>query len=65
MNESDLLSIQNYILLAFVVVNLLLFQYFRYNFRQIEEECDDIVNSPSDYAIILRRLPENITKEDI
>ena len=65
MNNNDLLSIQNYILLTFVVINIVLFQFFRYNFRQIEEECDDIINSPSDYAVILRRLPEEITKEDI
>lgn len=65
MNNTDLLSIQNYIVLTFVVVNIFLFHFFRYNFRKIEEECDDIVNSPSDYAVILRRLPEQITKEDL
>ena len=59
------LSIQNYVLLGFVVVSLFVFQCFRYNFRSVEDECDDIVDSPRDYAMILRRLPADTTTADI
>lgn len=52
-------------LLGFVIAFILLMQYFRYNFRVVEDQCDDIITSPSDYAVILRRLPEDTTKEDI
>jgi hypothetical protein len=39
--------------------------YFRYNFRKVEEECDNVVISPSDYALIFRQLPEGTTQKDI
>lgn len=52
------LSIQNYTVLAFVVISFFVFQGFRYTSRKLEDECDDIIDSPSDYAIILRRLPK-------
>ena len=64
-NADNYLSIQNYMLLAFVVLCFFIFQCFRYNFRSVEDECDDIVDSPSDYAMILRRLPADTTTADI
>jgi len=44
-------------LLLFVIVSIFLMHYFRYNFRLVEDESDDMITSPSDYALILRRLP--------
>ena len=64
-NKNDYLSVQNYVLLVFVVVYIFLMQYIRYRARKVEEECDDMVDTPSDYAIILRRLPPLTTKKDI
>ncbi len=40
-------------------------QYYRYNFRIVEDQADDIITSPSDYAVILRRLPPDTVKADI
>lgn len=51
------LAIQNYTLLGFTFLSIGLMQYFRYNFRIIQDECDDTIDTPSDYAVILRRLP--------
>lgn len=59
------LSIQNYTLLAFSLLSIFIMHYFRYKFRIIEDECDDMINTPSDYAVILRRLPEDTSKEDL
>ena len=59
------LSIQSYVSLGFVVVTILFFHLFRYKSRKLEERCDKIINSPSDYAIILRRLPPNNAESDI
>lgn len=56
-NESSYLSIQNYILLTFVVLSIPIFQFFRYRFRLIVEDIDDFSASASDYSIILKRLP--------
>lgn len=64
-SEPSYMAIQNYTLLAFVLVSIPVFQYIRYNFRRVEDECDDVITSPSDYALILRRLPEETTKNDI
>lgn len=56
------LSIQNYTVLAFTIIFLFAMQGFRYSFRKVEDDCDDAVDSPSDYAMILRRLPDGVTK---
>ena len=51
------LTIQNYTVVAFVIVFIFLMQFFRRSFRKVEDDCDDAIDSPSDYAMILRRLP--------
>jgi hypothetical protein len=33
--------------------------------QKLNDKCDFIVDSPSDYAIIIRRLPSNTTEQDI
>lgn len=48
-----------------MVVCILFFHYFRYKARQLIQQCDELVDSPSDYAIILRRLPEKVTEAEI
>lgn len=64
-DENDYLSVQNYVLLAFVLLFVFLAQWVRYTFRQIEEDCDEMSDSPSDYAIIIRRLPKEIIEQKI
>ena len=64
-NKDDYLSVQNYVLLAFIMVHIFVMQYVRYRARKVEEECDEMVDTPSDYTIILRRLPPLTTKKDI
>ena len=59
------MSVQNYIVLTFVVLCVFIFHAFRWNFRKIEEDCDDFVDTPSDYAMVLRRLPDNVEIRDI
>ena len=59
------LTIQNYTVVGFVVLFLFIMQGFRYSFRRVEDDCDDAIDSPSDYAMILRRLPEGTEKKDI
>ena len=59
------LTIQNYTVVGFVIVFIILMQFIRRSFRKVEDDCDDAIDSPSDYAMILRRLPEGTEKEDI
>lgn len=54
----EFLSIQTYLALSFIVVTIIYFHYFRYKARQLQLICDEVVDSPSDYAIIIRRLPK-------
>lgn len=63
--ESAYLTNQNYLVLGFVVIFVISMQYYRYNFRIVEDQADDFITSPSDYALILRRLPPDTAKEDI
>jgi hypothetical protein len=37
----------------------------RYAARKVERQCDEVINSPSDYAVILRRLPPGTTENDV
>jgi hypothetical protein len=60
-SKSGYMEVQSYLGLLFVVACILLFHYFRLKARKLIQECDEVVDSPSDYAIILRRLPKNIT----
>lgn len=55
------MSVQNYVLLGFVVFFLPLMQVIRYVFRKVEADCDSVTESPSDYAVILKRLPPGTT----
>jgi len=59
------LQIQNYLVLALVVVIIIIMHYVRWSARRLEVECDALVDSPSDYSMIIRRLPEGYTEEDI
>ena len=63
--EESTLSVQNYVLVAFVFLFFFIVQFLRYNFRKLEMFCDQLVNSPSDYSIIIRRLPPLTRKQDI
>lgn len=64
-NEVSYLSIQNYVLLAFVLIFSLLMQFIRYRARKIISICDALINSPSDYAVMISRLPPGTTEADI
>ncbi len=63
--KGDFMAIQSYLALVFVVVTILFFQYFRYKARVLQKECDEVIDSPSDYAIIMRMLPPKITEKQI
>lgn len=60
-DEEAYMSVQNYVLLGFVVFFLPLMQVIRYVFRKVEADCDSVTESPSDYAVILKRLPPGTT----
>jgi phosphotransferase system glucose/maltose/N-acetylglucosamine-specific IIC component len=64
-SNRNFLEIQSYLGLAFVLICIFFFHFFRFQARKLQRECDEVINSPSDYAIILRRLPADITEEDI
>lgn len=49
-------------MLAFVVISVFVLQFLRNEMQKLNDKCDFIVDSPSDYAIIIRRLPQNITE---
>ena len=53
----NFLTLQNYTVVGFVVIFIIAMQFIRRDFRKVEDDCDDAIDSPSDYAMILRRLP--------
>jgi hypothetical protein len=48
-----------------VIAIIVLFHYLRWTARKLKEECDEVMDTPSDYSIILRRLPPDTTEKDI
>lgn len=58
-SQDTFLTVQNYLLLCTVIVFILLMHVFRYWFRKIEMQCDIRIDSASDYAVMLSRLPRN------
>jgi hypothetical protein len=64
-NDISYLSVQNYVLLVFVLLFSLLMQLIRYRARKIISVCDSLINSPSDYAAMISRLPHGVTEADI
>lgn len=52
-------------MVGFIVAYIFCSHIIRYKFRKIKIECDEIVDSSSDYAIIIRRMIEGVTESDI
>lgn len=61
-SSSFYLSIQCYLELLFIIVVILFLQWLRLKGRELKKECDEVIDSPSDYAVILRRLPPKTTE---
>jgi hypothetical protein len=51
--------------LALIVLTICFFQVLRLNGRKLGKQCDEVIDSPSDYAVILRRLPAGTTEQDV
>lgn len=64
-SSSIYMSVQGYLELAFILLVICFFQLIRAMGRKLKQQCDEVVDSPSDYAVILRRLPPNITENDV
>lgn len=47
------------------MVVILFLQFLRLKGRELKKECDEVIDSPSDYAVILRRLPPKTNEEQI
>jgi hypothetical protein len=55
------MTVQTYLQLTFLFIAIVFFHYFRYKGRVLKQECDEVVTTPSDYAMIIRRLPIEIS----
>ena len=51
------LQVQNFLMFTLIILLILVMQYVRRSARMLESECDLLVDSPSDYSMIIRRLP--------
>lgn len=48
-----------------ILLMIVVMQYVRRQARILEAECDRMIDSPSDYSMILKQLPEGYTEADI
>jgi hypothetical protein len=63
--SESVVLIQKYLILGLFIILMVLMQWVRYKIKQEKKLIDEILISPSDFAIILRRLPEGTQKQDI
>ncbi len=52
--------IQFFLIAAFLLLYFILTQFLIYRIRKRNKVCDEIINSPSDYSLIIQKLPENV-----
>lgn len=60
-----MLQTQNYLVMVTILLMIIVMQYVRRQSRILEAECDRMIDSPSDYSMILKQLPEGYTEADI
>lgn len=65
LNHAEDLRGQNFALFICVVILFVFFLHVKYETQMVIKDCDSKVDSPSDYAIILRRLPQEVKKKEI
>lgn len=64
-HDNQSIMIQTYLISGFLLLYLFLTQYLIYRIRKNNKICDEIINSPSDYSIIIKNLPEIVDEKDI
>lgn len=60
-----MLQTQNYLVMVTILLMIVVMQYVRRQSRILEAECDRMIDSPSDYSMILKQLPSGYTEADI
>jgi len=64
-DNEEYLQSQAILNLASVVLILLFFHYFRYQFRKTEIEADDRTVTPSDYTVMIGGIPSTASNKEI
>ena len=59
------ITIQNYLLMTFIILFLLFMQFLIYSIRKGDQKSDDQINSPSDYSLLISQLPDGVAEKDI
>jgi hypothetical protein len=57
--------IQLMLIILVIILQTYALLFIRHTLRQKKQQFDDFITSPSDFSIILRRLPANTAKQDI
>jgi hypothetical protein len=59
------INIQNYLLVGFIGQLILWMQLMLYMIRRTDQRSDELINSPSDYSLMISQLPEGWTVNDV
>jgi hypothetical protein len=63
--NSSSINIQNYLLMAFILLFMFIFQFMIFVMRKADKKSDELINSPSDYSLLVSQLPRGSTERDI
>ena len=64
-NNSQNMMIQTYLVAGYLLIYMIFSQHMIFRVRQRNEKCDEIINSPSDYSIIVKNLPQHVEQSHI
>lgn len=64
-DDESSINIQNYLLAAFIFLFLLVFHFLIFTMRKADKKTDALINSPSDYSLLVSQLPPGTTERDL
>ena len=65
LNDSKSIGMQTALCAVFMICYFFFNQWLILRIRKKNVECDEVIETPSDYSLIVSNLPPNVTEEEI
>jgi hypothetical protein len=65
LNDSKAIGMQTALCAVFMICYFIFNQWLIFRIRKKNAECDEIIDSPSDYSLLISHLPPDTTEEEL
>ena len=65
LNDSKAIGMQTALCAVFMICYFIFSQWLIFRIRKKNAECDEIIDSPSDYSLLISHLPPDTTEEEL